>query len=318
MFYILHGENDLQRAEVLAQWIEAAGVPADLRDLNTEVLNPPVSAGQLKRACSVMPFLGGARLVIAPEALTQSAGETAQAIADYLQVLPETTHLFLVERAKVRSNHAVMKLAQKLKTPVVLCALPSSRELPGWIQQRVGAYHKKIEPGAAELLAQNIGANLRILDQEIQKLLLYIEAAPSITAQDVHTMVPYVQSADVIFDLVDALGQRDARRAAIYLHRLLDAGESPLGMLGMIVRQFRLLIQARWLRDRNAPANTIAERLSLHPYVAQKVTAQVTHFTPTQLRRAYGLLLQCDLDIKTGKLDPEAALDLLCAELTTL
>ncbi len=318
MFYILHGENDLQRAEVLAQWIAKAGVPADLRDLNTEELMPPISVGDLRRACSVIPFMGGARLVIAHQALSQSKGKEAKAIAEYLDEMPETTHLFLVEYNKLRSTHAVMKLAQARGTPEKLCALPDARALPGWIQKRVSGYGKQIDHQAAALLAQNIGNNLRILDQEIQKLLLYIENRPTITPQDVHTMVPYVQSADVIFNLVDALGQRDARKASIYLHRLLDVGENPLGVFGMMVRQFRLLIQVQWLRDRNAQQHEIAARLRLHPFVAQKVMAQVVQFTPQQLLQAYRLLLRCDLDMKTGKLDYEAALDLLIAQLTAL
>ncbi len=88
-------------------------------------------------------------------------------------------------------------------------------------------------------LAQNIGVNLLLLDQEIQKLLLYVGEDVPITAEDVNVMVPYIQSADVIFQMVDALGQRDARLAASHLHRLLDVGEHPLGIFGMIVRQFR-------------------------------------------------------------------------------
>ena len=131
-------------------------------------------------------------------------------------------------------------------------------------------------------------------------------------------MVPYVQSADVIFNMVDALGQRNAQNAALYLHRLLDTGEHPLSIFGMVVRQFRLLIQTRWLIDQRQTAPKITDRLKLHPYVAQKLYSQALRFTPPQLRAAYALLLETDLAIKTGGIEAETSLDLLVAKLTRL
>ncbi len=318
MFYILHGENELQRAETLTSILKKIDIPPDLRDLNTEVLEPPVSIGELRRACSTIPFLGGARIVIARDAMGKDKGALSKEFAAYLPDMPPSTHLIFTEQRPLSKRNAVLKLAQKQKNPVLLCELPKANRLPQWIQQRTQKYGGRIEARAAAMLAQNIGGNLRILDQEIQKLLLYCADSKMITAQDVEIMVPYVQSADVIFNLVDAVGQRNPRNAAIYLHRLLEVGEHPLGIFGMIVRQFRLLIQVRWLVDRQYSAQEIVARLKLHPYVARKVQAQAIHFTPDQLKHAYRLLAESDLAIKQGQLSAEAALDLLIAQLTRL
>lgn len=318
MLHILHGDNALQQEEALADIVTQAGIPPDLRDLNTVTLTPPLTAGDLRRACSVIPFLGGARLVIARDVLGRDRGQLADEIAAYLPDLPPTTELIFVEAQKLGARHAVLKYAQKAGARVQECTLPPAKALAGWIQQRTQQHGGRIDPPAAALLAQNLGANLRLLDQEIQKLLLYVGEIKTITVADVQVMVPYVQSADVIFNLVDALGQRNARSAAGFLHRLLEVGEHPLGIFGMIVRQFRLLLQVRWLSDRRQSEPDIAARLKLHPFVAQKVRAQTAHFSPAQLRQAYRLLLASDLAIKGGELQPETALDLLIAELTAL
>ena len=196
--------------------------------------------------------------------------------------------------------------------------LPDARQLPGWIVNRTKMHHGRIAPDAANLLAQNIGVNLRLLDQEIRKLLLYCGENKTITVDDVKVMVPYIQSADVVFDMVDAIGQRNPRSAAVYLHRLLEVGENPFGIFGMVVRQFRLLIQVRWLADRNVGEQEIGGRLKLHPYVIQKIRAQAEWFTLEQLRRAYQLLTESDLAIKRGSLEAETALDLLVVQLTRL
>jgi DNA polymerase-3 subunit delta len=130
----------------------------------------------------------------------------------------------------------------------------------------------------------------------------------------VDEVVPYAQAA-VVFDLVDALGRRDGRTAAQTLHRLLDAGEHPLGLLAMIVRQFRLLIQVKELKTEGANPQTIAKELGIHPFPARKLHNQAAYFTAAQLEAVYRHLLETDVGIKSGEIEAEVALDLLVAGL---
>lgn len=321
MLHLLHGENDLQRDEALASIVGQAGLTPDLRDLNTEVLEPPVTAAKLRQACSTIPFLGDARIVIARDALAQTKGPAAKemdAIAAYLPDLPPTTILIFCEHKALGAKNPVLVQAKKLDANIQAFAVPNAKDLARWIVERAKMHRGAIDFSAAALLGQNIGPNLRLLDQEIRKLMLYCGENNVITTEDVKVMAPYIQSADVIFAMVDAIGQRDPRNAATYLHRLLEVGEHPLGIFGMIVRQFRLLIQARWLADRQAGEADIAARLKLHPFVAKKARAQAQHFTSEQLRAAYQVLVDSDLAIKRGLLEAETALDVLIVQLTSL
>lgn len=318
MFYILHGDNALEQAEALASLVSQSGLSADLLEFNTEMLTAPFTIAAFRQACSAIPFMGEARIVTVRQGLSKDKGQLVEEIAAYLPDLPSTTHLVFVEPQKLGAKNAVLKLAQKLDAPVQLCELPAARDLPAWIQQRARRYQGTIEPPAAAALAQNIGPNLYLLDQEIQKLLLYCGEGKTIKLEYVQVMVPYIQSANVIFNLVDAIGQRNPRSAALYLHRLLDVGEHPLGIFGMIVRQFRLLIQIHWLDERRYSEPEMAARLKVHPFVAKKVRAQAVQFTAEQLRKAYRMLLENDLAIKQGEIPADAALDLLVAQLTRL
>ncbi|MBN2392817.1 MAG: DNA polymerase III subunit delta [Anaerolineae bacterium] len=321
MLHLLHGENELQREEALASIVRQAGLTPDLRDLNTEVLEAPVTAAALRQACSTFPFLGDVRIVIAREFLSQTKGQAANEIdeiAVYLPGLPPTTTLIFCESKAVAAKNPVLAQAKKLNANIQAFAVPNTKELSRWIVERTKMHQGAIDFNAAALLGQNIGPNLRLLDQEIRKLMLYCGENKSITIEDVKVMAPYVQSADVIFTMVDAIGQRNPRNAMLYLHRLLEVGEHPLGIFGMIVRQLRLLIQVRWLADRQMSQPDIAKRLKLHPFVTGKIRAQAQRFTPEQLRAAYQLLVDSDLAIKRGLLEAEAALDLLIAQLTSL
>jgi DNA polymerase-3 subunit delta len=327
-FYVFHGEDEFTRYETLAGFKRRLG-PPDLVDLNTSILNGQrVTLAELRHTCDAVPFLAEKRLVIVEGLLTrlsppkgQELSEAKQGfisdLADYLPHLPPTTRLVFVEESPLPPSHPILQLATREPTGFVKeFKSPDPHELPGWIHQRLQMYGDQIEPKAAHRLAAAVDSDLRLLDQEILKLVTYTNGERPITEADVEIVVPYTQDA-VVFDLVDALGHRDGRTAADTLHRLLEDGEHPLRLLGMIVRQFRLLIQVKELVARGASSLDIAKTLKLHPFPAGKLHRQATHFTAAQLEKVFRHLSETDAEIKTGKIDSDLALDLLVAGLAT-
>ena len=325
-FYVFHGEDDFTCSETLTGFKRRLG-PQDTVSLNTTVLDGKgLTLAELRHACEAIPFLADKRLVIVHGLLTtlvprkgQELSESRQGLldrlADYLPRLPRTTRLVFVEDTTLPSNHPVLALAeQEPQGYVKHFEEPAPKSLPFWIRKRVRKCGGNIEPRASARLASVVGSDLRLLDQEIAKLLTYATSERAITETDIETLVPYSKDA-VIFDLVDALGHRDGPTAAKTLHRLLEAGEHPLGLFGMIVRQFRLLIQVEELKGEGASRQDVARTLKLHPFPAGKLYAQVAHFTDGQLEKVYRHLSDTDLEIKTGRMKPEVALDLLVAGL---
>ena len=316
-FYVLHGSDEFSLGETLAEFKCRLG-PPDTVDLNTTVLDGKrVTLAELRHACDAIPFLAEKRLVVVEGLLTRIANQAdyLQTLTEYLLQLPSTTRLVFAEAKPLSANHAVLKLAkQEAQGFAKQFDPPDTRTLPQWIEKQVRKHGGEIEPQAAAQLAAVVGADLRLLDQEIVKLVTYVDAERAIAQEDVDAVVPYAQSA-IVFDLVDALGRRDGRTAAQTLHRLLDAGEHPLGLLAMVVRQFRLLIQVKELRAEGANPQTIAKTLGIHPFPARKLHSQASHFTASQLDAVYRHLLDTDVAIKSGEIEAEVALDLLVAGL---
>ena len=324
--YVFHGADEFTRAETLADFKRRLG-PPDAVDLNTTMFNGrTLTLADLRHACDAIPFLAEKRLVIVNNLLTRlvprkgkeastTQKEFLAALADYLPRLPDTTRLVFVEDRPLPVRHPILQMAQQETWGYVKrFDAPEARTLPRWVEKRVRKHGGEIEPRAAAHLAAVVEDDLRLLDQEIVKLVTYTNAERAIVREDVDAVVPYAQAA-IVFDLVDALGRRDGRTAAQTLHRLLDAGEHPLGLLAMIVRQFRLLIQVNELKAERATHRDIAQALNLHPFPARKLYNQATHFTAAQLETVYRHLLDTDVAIKSGEIDPEAALDLLVAGL---
>jgi DNA polymerase-3 subunit delta len=321
-FYIFHGSDDFSRDEQIAELCQRLG-PPEMVDLNTTWLDGrKLTLGEFRHACEAIPFMASRRVVLITGLLShldrkeggQGAKSFLQELLDLLPRLPETTRLIFVEERALLPRHPIVKLAQEHDQGYIHQFEPP-KNLARWIAQRAERYGGKIDPAAAAQLAQIIGSNLRLLNQEIGKLVTYVGVERPISIDDISLLVPYVQEA-VIFDFVDALGERSGRKAALLLQRLLDEGKDESYLLAMIIRQFRLLIQVKELKQAGEASPSIARLIKIHPYPAKKLYAQATNFVPEQLERIYRRLLETDVQIKSGELTPAMAIDLLVAGLT--
>ncbi len=334
MYYILHGEDEFSRTEQVRKFRAQMGDP-QFADLNTAWFDGrKATLGELQHACDAIPFLSDRRLVIVEgmlarfdprrgksdeegeETVEEANPALAKDLKEYLTRLPETTRLVFVESKTLAKNNPILKQAEsdKKNAHVKEFEEPKTRDLPKWIRERVKEEGGAIEPDAVEELAAHVGTDLRLIDNEIEKLLTY-RNGQAIRAQDVRALVASVRESDV-FALVDALGHRETGAALKLLHAQFDHNAAPGYLLSMIVRQFRLLLQMRDLAARGKTLDAAREQLKLHPFVAEKTWKQSLNFTLPQLEAIYQKLLDVDVAIKTGRSEPIVALDVLIVELT--
>ena len=170
-------------------------------------------------------------------------------------------------------------------------------------------------PLALADLTDFIGDDLRQIDQELIKLADYVGPARPVTRDDVRRMVPATRAAN-IFEMMDALGMGDATMAGrLLLHALDVDGEPPLRLLGMIARQYRLLIQAKALQADGLKPPEIAKELGVQEWTAPKLLTQAGRHTFARLERNLEQILAADEAIKTGRLGDREAMDVLFAGL---
>ena len=109
----------------------------------------------------------------------------------------------------------------------------SRENLLEFVNQRLGQSGKSVEPQAREMILARAGDELRGLQQELDKLVLFVGERPAIRASDVESIFAD-QGEGWIFDLTRAIGERDAAGALSQLARLLAQGEHPLRLLGTV------------------------------------------------------------------------------------
>jgi DNA polymerase-3 subunit delta len=325
MFYVFDGDDTFSCREELAALIAKMGDPATA-ELNTTYLDgSSTDLNEIRHHCSTLPFLSDRRLVIVREWLEHlwpkrhDVGDPLlNELLAFLVDLPPTARLIFWETKVLPRTHPVLALAKDHKLGHVRTfRSPTGSALARWVRGRVKRMGGEIESEAASALCDFVGSDLYRLDQETQKLFAYTGGQRPISVSDVHLLTPDAREASV-FGMVDSLGLRDGKTASRIYHQLLDEGAHPLVLLGMITRQFRLMCQVKELAGKLGTPEAIARELGQKPYPITKILAQSKNYSPQQLNAVYHKLLDTDVDIKTGRLDPVLALDTLIAGLSKI
>jgi DNA polymerase-3 subunit delta len=329
LFYILTGQDDYSRGEVLTEIKKGIGDPA-LLAANTTVLDgAQLTLEQLRSVCETLPFLSERRLVIIegllgrfedrgkPARQRKSKVATKQPAGykqwlDYLGNVPQSTTVVLVDDGLKSRNPLFKELSGMAE--VRSFPLLSKDRLRQWIDRAVQEAGGKISPEAADLLAQVVGSNLWTMKHEISKLVLFASGR-SIETDDVKRLVSYVQQISV-FNMVDAIFEFRAGVAGESLRQLLDKGAAPAYLLAMLSRQIRMIARIKELKKQRKSEAEIQNSLGLtSEFAFRKTLRQANRYPWERVREVYHRLLEADLSIKTGKCDGELALNILIAEL---
>jgi len=191
--------------------------------------------------------------------------------------------------------------------------LLEGENLKNWAKKEIENYKVKIHPIALEKLIDYVGNDLWQMANEIRKLVSYRENK-KIEVKDIELLVkPKIEPE--IFKTIDAIASKNKKQALELIHKHLEKGDNPLYLLSMINFQFRNLLTIRDLIEKNKSPYTLLGEAKLHPYVIKKSYSQAQKFKIDELKKIYQKIFQVDLAIKTGKVEPETALDIFIAEI---
>jgi DNA polymerase III subunit delta len=323
--YILHGDDEQAMSSLVQSLETRLGDPATA-ELNLSRLDArQASDTEIATAATALPFLADRRIVILNNALSHlNSKDAQQRFCKLLENLPTTTAMVLVisdnyERKDwtvLKSTHWLRQWAQQAGKKVRLqtLALPKIQEMSGWILKHAQEMGGRFNPPAAQALANHVGNNTRLALLEIEKLLAYVDFSRPVELDDVEELTATTGQTN-IFDMVDNLAAKNTSSALRHLHALLETSDH-LTLFGMIVRQFRLLLQTREILNEGGSVPQVQTELHQVPFVAEKLVRQVQGFTMSQLELIYHRLLALDESMKTSQMPPDLALDLFVAELT--
>ncbi len=319
--YLFYGEEDYLRRQAVSELTRRL-LPAEAAQFNYDLLDgEEASLGMVISLAQAPPFLSSRRLVVvrhAPyfagrgkkvpdagadalpeEEAKEKAAPEEKAFLAYLQNPAPTACLVLETGHPVDQRKKIFKAVQKTGQAIEFARLRSA-DLNRWLLKQAARAGKKMAPAAADLIINRVGQSMTLLNNELQKLIAYTGESGMITREDVLQTTPRLVEEN-IFAVVDALGERRAKRALAGIRDLLAAGEPPPVILAMVARQFRLLLQVKELAAAGAQAAEISKQLGIPPFVAKKIIAQSANFSFGQIEQTLEQLLEFDVAIKSGR-----------------
>jgi len=264
--------------------------------------------------------------------LTQGRGSKKHRLAEMFQEgLPPWGFLLLTTGQVDRRT----RLYKQLEESGAVLQLVIERDRSGrisrdslaeFIRQRLREAGKTIEPRAGEMLLSRAGDELRSLQQELEKLFLYVDDQKLIRTQDVDLTFAD-QAEGWIFDLTRAIAERETLAALAHLARLMAQGEHPLKLLGTIAAEVRKLLAARQLIDgelrgrwkrglsyqqfQQVVLKDSAPLLTRNPYADYMCFQRADHFSAPELRSYLARIYDADHCLKSSGYEPRLVMERL-------
>ena len=206
-----------------------------------------------------------------------------------------------------------------------------------WLIQEAESNGVRFDADAARELVDALGADMMLVASEFEKLRLYVSGAANPVAAstgaqvarnhirlgDVETMVLAAKQRS-LYELTDAISQRNPARALLLLHGLLNASDggedSAIGHLYMLARTFRqmLVILEKNVRDSRAIWAALWQGFRMPPFAADDLIRQARRYRSRRdLTRALRLIARADLELRSSPPDKRLVLEKLVLALAS-
>ena len=297
---MLHGKERylLNRA---VDAVKAATLDPRTRDFNFDLLDgKDATPARILSVARTLPMMAKRRLVLVRDVDEISAEQLAGLIA-YLQApAPETCLCFVSEKIDQRTRFF---LAFKKHGLTVKLDPLSDRQLPGFVKAEAKRLKVALDAGAAERIAEEVGADLGQIADALDRLANYVAAGAPIRAADVEEVVATTRQ-HTVFELIDAVGAGNLENALTLLSEILSAREPALRLLALLARHVRHLWMTRDLMT-NGTSNPgeIASAVGVPPFAVGRMMDQARKLPAERLRGFHELIYLTDRALKNSKLD---------------
>ena len=256
--------------------------------------------------CETIPFFSERRLVIVSDSgYFKTANDK---MADYIKELPDYLILIFIEKDVDKRN----KVYKAVSSNGYVCEMQyqTTATLKRWIAGMMASNDYKISEAACELLLDKTGASMELIRNEIDKLISYCSDKKMVMPQDVEAVCS-TQTVSHIFDMLEAVANKNKEKALSLYYDLLTLKEPPMRILYLIVRQFNGILQAKELAARGLSSKEIASAIKVAPFVAGKYLSQAKYFTTDTVKDILNECADIEERVKQGRLQDKLGVELI-------
>ncbi|MBR1624048.1 MAG: DNA polymerase III subunit delta, partial [Pseudobutyrivibrio sp.] len=257
--------------------------------------------------------------VSASKAKDDSGKNPDDLILDYLSNIPETTIFIFVEEekisdekisGKVDKRYRLFKAADKQGRAIEMNMPGNEEVLKRWIFSKLKAEDKRMKADAWERFLTMTGSNMNNMDMELKKLISYVGARADIQLEDVNAVC--IETTDIkIFELTNALSDRDSRKAFDIYNSLIVAKEEPRSILSQMINLYRKLLVIKEMSSIGRSDDEIAKVIGNKSFDVKMNRPRAKRFSTDELQHFLEEAGDYLFKINTGQLNETMAVELL-------
>lgn len=256
-FYLLHGPDEAGARALAAQLARALGSEAERVDLEPATLRG--DPARLADEAASISLFGGVRFVRV-EGMGEESVDAVQALLDASQAGNPVVAI----APNVKASGKLVKLA--IASPAALsfaCYVPEGADAERLAEQMARELGMRLTAGIAGRLVAASGGDRAIMARELEKLALYLDAAPDRTREldgDALDAIGADLGEGELGSAIGAVIDGKVIELAAELGRLSTGGVSPIPLLRQLVRRLMALAELRAEVDAGAGAAAVVER----------------------------------------------------------
>ncbi len=300
-FHLIYGEERYMVRYYRNCLVRELSTPGD--EMNcTYFLADKAEPSSIADVGQILPFMAPNRLIVVQDSgLFRSASD----MSDYLAEFPETTYIVFVER-EIDKRNRLFKWISK-EGCVTECGKQSEAMLKNWIAGYVKKAGKQISVGATDQLIHQVGMDMEVLSNELEKLLGFTNDKQEIKEQDVCEICSGQLEAN-IFEMIEAVAAGEKERSLNLYAGLLAEKVAPMSILSLFTRHINILLQMKELS--NLGQGELAKKIGIPSFTVRKYQAQAKAISRKKLLQMLEDRLQAEEDFKSGKLSDQMAVEL--------
>lgn len=310
-FYLLFGAEDYLKKQYREKLVNALVTKEDTMNYGYFEGNG-ISVQAVLDLGITLPFFSEARVIV-----IENSGwlkKCPEGLEEKLKELPDTTYIIFVEKEVDKRNRLYKWIdkngyASEMNTP-------DEKMLMTWVKGLCKAEGKQMADEAIYYLVEHMGMDMLLLKNEIDKLFGYVGSREQIVVQDVRE-VCVGQASDKMFEMLDAIGNKDQKRALLLYRDLLALREPAMRILYMLTRHYHILMQISVLAGEGKDPKKIASLCGIPPFSVKKYMAQTRQYSYGQCKNMLEKCQQTDQGIKTGTVSDVVGVELLIVEFSS-
>ncbi len=303
--YLLFGEEAYLRKQYrdrLKAALCAGGDTMNFHYFEGKDVNP----AQLIDLAETLPFLAPRRVIfIENSGLFKHGGE---ALSEYLKA-PCDTAYFVFAETEVDKRSRLYKAVAAIGSCVEF-GVQDEDTLKRWVLGMMKKEGKKITAQGLAYLLTKTGTDMENIRMELEKLFCYCLDKDVILTEDIDA-VCVTRISSHIFDMVNAIADKNQKKALTLYYDLLALKEPPMRILFLIARQCNMLLQVKELKKKGYDNKRIGEKIGLPGFIAGKYVAQAARFKTAELRRAVERCVEAEEGVKTGRMNDVMSVEIL-------